>query len=69
VFDLKFFEFNYEAEHPPIEIPPEIVADVDNDWKLNGDKREEVIADYQAKLEEAAALFNPPEAPPVKGKK
>lgn len=54
VFDMKFFEFNFEAETPPVVIPDEVVDDIDNDWKIVPEDRDAVIEKYLANQEEVA---------------
>jgi hypothetical protein len=33
-FDQKYFLFTWDEEHPPIEIPPHVIEDKDNDWSI-----------------------------------
>lgn len=53
VFDDKFFLYNWDDDHPEINIPPEVIDDTDNDWLLTPEKKEELISEYQAALAEA----------------
>ena len=43
---MKFFEFNFEAENPKVDIPPEVIDDIDNDWVIEPDQRAEIIDKY-----------------------
>jgi hypothetical protein len=57
VFDEKFFLYNWDEEHPAVVIPAEVIDDVDNDWLIPAEKKEDFIADYTvARQEELAAL-------------
>lgn len=47
-FDEKFFLYNWDEEHPAINIPAEVIDDVDNDWIIAADKKDDLIADYAA---------------------
>lgn len=33
-FDMDEFDAKFDDEHPPIEIPPEVVEDIDNDFNI-----------------------------------
>lgn len=56
-FDEKFFLYNWDEEHPAINIPPEVIDDVDNDWIISADKKDDLIADFAVnRQEELAAL-------------
>lgn len=54
-FDEKYFLFNWDEDHPAIEIPPEVVDDVDNDWIIEATKKDDVIQDFIAGQQEAMA--------------
>jgi hypothetical protein len=54
-FDEKFFLYGWDEEHPKVFIPPEVIDDVDNDWIIPHDKKDEMIAEFAAhKAEEMA---------------
>lgn len=57
IFDDKYFLYHYDEEHPEIPIPDEVMDDIDNDWIIEPEKREEVINDYLNQQSEAAAHF------------
>lgn len=44
IFDENFFFFNWDEEHPGVDIPPEVVDDVDNDWALSQAQKEDLVA-------------------------
>jgi hypothetical protein len=46
VFDEKYFLYSYDEDHPAIYIPDEIKDDVDNDWLISNEKREELIIQH-----------------------
>jgi len=48
VFDEKFFLYGWDEEHPAIIIPAEVVDDLDNDFIISPDKKEEMIAEFAA---------------------
>ena len=43
VFDKNFFFFNWDEEHPEIDIPEEVQDDVDNDWMMTAEKKEDLL--------------------------
>ena len=43
----------WDEDHPDIDIPPEIQDDIDNDWVIPVDKKEDLIHDYLAQIAEA----------------
>lgn len=45
-FDEKFYLFNWNEEHPEIIIPEQIQDDIDNDWIVSQNQKEDVINDY-----------------------
>jgi hypothetical protein len=46
-FDEKYFHYNWNDEHPPIEIPSMPEEEIDNDWIIpNNEKKEEMINDH-----------------------
>ena len=47
-FDEKYFLFNWNEEHPEIQIPDEIADDIDNDWIITQLQKEDVINEYLA---------------------
>ena len=47
-FDEKYFLFNWNEEHPEIQIPDEIADDIDNDWVITQLQKEDVINEYLA---------------------
>ena len=59
VFDDKFFLYNWDEEHPAITIPPEVIDDIDNDWVLTEEQKEEHIAAHAQALAEAAIPPDP----------
>ena len=60
LFDEKYFLYNWDDEHPPITIPPDVKDDVDNDWRLTADRKEELVAQYQTDQAEAQAAASMP---------
>jgi len=56
-FDKDFFDHQWKEDHPEIEIPPEVVEDVDNDWVIPPEKKEEMVQDYQNQISEALATI------------
>lgn len=65
VFDEKFFLYNFDEEKPAPVIPPEVIDDIDNDWTLSNEMKENLIENHINALAEAAAAAEPP----AKGKK
>ena len=55
LFDEKYFLYNWDDEHPPLIIPPEVKDDVDNDWLLTTERKEELVAQYTIDLSDAQA--------------
>jgi len=45
-FDEDFFDHNWNEDHPEIIIPPEVVEDVDNDWVIPPEKKEDMVVEY-----------------------
>lgn len=45
-FDEKYFLFGFDEEHPEVEIPAEVPDDVDNDWDLPQERKEDEIQAY-----------------------
>ncbi len=52
-FDEKFFLYNYDQEHPEIEIPELVQDDVDLDWIITEDQKEDIINDYLSSFVDA----------------
>ena len=52
MFDEKYFLFNYDEEHPAIYIPDEVKDDVDNDWIISIEKKDELISHHYQEIEE-----------------
>jgi len=50
LFDQKYFLYNWDDEHPPLIIPSEVKDDVDNDWLLTTERREDLIAQFSIDL-------------------
>ena len=69
VFDEKFFLYNWDEEHQAIVIPPEVIDDVDNDWVIAADKKDDLIADYAVNRQEELAALQPTANDDPKGKK
>lgn len=46
IFDENFFFFNWDEEHPEVEIPPEVTDDQDNDWVISQEKKDELVEQY-----------------------
>jgi len=65
VFDENFFFFNWDEEHPEVHIPDEIRDDLDNDWRLTQERKEELLTQYAAEQAEAAAEAEKAKAPPA----
>lgn len=40
-FDVEEFDAKFDDENPPIEIPPEVIDDVDNDFNIEIEEEEE----------------------------
>ena len=59
LFDEKYFLYNWDDENPGIIIPMEIKDDVDNDWLLTSDRKEDLIVQYQQDAEAQAAASAP----------
>ena len=56
VFDEKFFLYGWDDEHPKILIPEEVVDDIDNDWQIPKDLKDQLIEEFaNQKAEELAA--------------
>jgi hypothetical protein len=68
-FDEKFFLYNWDEEHPAINIPAEVVDDVDNDWIIAADKKDDLIADFAVNRAEELAALAPSTPEDTKGKK
>ena len=60
LFDEKYFLYNWDDENPAIIIPMEVKDDVDNDWLLTADKKEDLILQYQGDQAEAQASASAP---------
>ena len=60
IFDDKYFLYHFDEEHPEIAIPPEVVDDIDNDWVIEPEKRDEVINEYVNAQAEASAIYGVP---------
>lgn len=53
VFDEKYFFYNWNDNNPPIEIPPPIMDDIDNDWIISSvEKKEEFINEHVTQIYE-----------------
>lgn len=46
LFDEKYFMFQYDEDQPEIHIPDEVHDDIDNDWVVAQDAKDQVIEDY-----------------------
>ena len=55
VFDEKFFLYGWDEEHPAIIIPAEVVDDIDNDFIIPPDKKDEMIEQFAAQKAEEMA--------------
>lgn len=54
-FDEKFFLYTWDDEHPVVVIPKEVIDDMDNDWIITADKKDDMITEFaQAKADETA---------------
>jgi len=42
-FNERYFLFNWDEENEKVEIPNEVVDDVDNDWVLTKELKDEMI--------------------------
>lgn len=51
--------YNYDEEHPEINIPPSVTDDVDNDWLITASKKDDLLTEYQITIAEALATINP----------
>ena len=49
-FDEKYFFFNFDEEHPQILIPEEVFEDVDNDWRITDEFKDEQVNEYNSFL-------------------
>jgi len=48
VYDENYFFFNWDEEHPEIKIPDEVIDDVDNDWMVSAERKEDLVTEYMA---------------------
>ena len=51
-FDEKYFFFNYDEEHPQILIPDPVIEDIDNDWVITPEQKDEFINEYNSQINE-----------------
>lgn len=45
--------YNYDQEHPEIEIPEFVQDDIDLDWIITEEQKEDIINDYLASFVDA----------------
>jgi len=72
VFDEKFFLFNWDEEHPAVEIPAEVVEDKDHDWDLSAvtpEEKDAMLNEHQNWLTEQKAAVDAANAPSSPQKK
>ena len=54
IFDENFFFFNWDEEHPEVEIPAEVTDDKDHDWVITQEKKDDLVEQYIQEQNEAA---------------
>lgn len=57
LFDEKYFMFQYDEDQPEIIIPDEVIDDIDNDWIIKQEEKDEVIENFLAGQQEAEAAM------------